>query len=703
MSHRWLGLAGLGRASWVLAALLAVGCNTSGGLIDRDATLVPFDSGLAPDSGPGFLDGGGIGRTDLSLARVVPDHGPFTGGNQVVLRGSGFTDQSQATFGTHDVQPADHRLIDGRRLAVVVPAGEVGTVDVSVTVGSQTVTLTGGYTYDAIDVQPNSGAVAGNTQVTIVGSGTHFADGDTVLFGRTPCNEVQVVSETRLNCRTPPASAGTVDVTVQSGTDGTSITAPHAYTYFDSSDPVSGGLGGGSIAGSINVTVIDAMSGNPVPDAFAILGEDLTTDHQGMTDSLGQITFSGEDVVPPQTIHVSKHCYERTSFVAFDASDVTIFLTPWMDPMCGMGMPPPGSSRGRHGAEIEGELVWFRDFGDNATTWFNLPEPRDGWVRVAYVYTTQACVGSGCDNPDPSANGSSQRVLETDTHGVQGWPYSIFARPAGLAVYALAGLEDPATGRFIPYVMGITRSVLAGPGETLSGVDIIMNIPLDHYVETQVGALPAATPTGPDRFRLTANIDLAGEGVIARQVNGVDLDVVRGRSASEPFRFLAQPALDGNLSDGRYRIEAGWFTGDFDSQPDTIAVQRGVTAVDDTVVMADFLGIPQASAPADGEALPADRVFRWDSDGPDPDLHVIVMVGADGNPAWRMYTPGNVREAPAPDLSSIPGLDDLPSGFLQWAVFAITIPGFDFNTFRYSDLNSFYWSRSAANSFLAQR
>jgi hypothetical protein len=79
------------------------------------------------------------------------------------------------------------------------------------------------------------------------------------------------------------------------------------------------------------------------------------------------------------------------------------------------------------------------------------------------------------------------------------------------------------------------------------------------------------------------------------------------------------------------------------------------------------------------------------------------MVGADNNPAWRMYLPGDVREAPAPDLSSIPGLDDLPPGYLTWAVYAISIPGFDFDTFRYSDLNDFFWTRSAVDYFIAQR
>jgi hypothetical protein len=702
-------LGGTSRLAWtVLAGLLAAaGCGDPS-RIDADGGLVPVDGGpVRTDAGPGFRDGGGIGRTDLSLARLVPDHGPFTGGNTVVLRGSGFTDESQVTFGGRDVQPADHRLIDPRRLSVVVPAGEVGPVDVTITVGGETVTLEDGYTYDAISVEPTSGSVSGGTFATIIGSGTDFQEGDRVLFGRTSCTDVEVVSATRINCRTPPTAAGTVDVTVETG--AAPITAPDAYTYFDSSDPFTGGLGGGPLLGSINVTVLDGMTGAPVPDAYAIVGEDLATEHQGLTDSLGQITFSGPDIAPPATVHIAKHCYERTSVVAFDARDVTVFLTPWMDPMCGMGSPPPGGGRGRNGASIEGELIWLRDFGLGPQEWFNVPQPRAGWVRVAYVYTTQASVTAR--NPDPWLGGAVQRVLEAPV-GDRGYPYSIFARPAGLAVYALAGLEETATGRFIPYVMGITRSVLAGPGEVVAGTDIVMDIPLDHYVEVQLEDLPGTVDGNPDRFRLQANIDLAGEGVIVREhlqdrfdpaAAPTPLDVLRSRDASRPFRFTSQPALFGNLADGRYRIEAGYFTGDWDGEPYSVAAERGITAVDSSITIGDFIGIPRATAPADGERMPADRVFRWEADGSEPSLQVVVVVGADGNPAWRMFVPGNVREAPAPDFSSIPGLEDMPPGFVFWGVFSITIPGFDFDEFRYSDLNDLFWTRWAVDFYTAQR
>lgn len=698
-SVRWGLLEKIGAAAWpALVCFALAGCGQPP-LIDSDARVTTPDAGPPADSGPAFADGGGIGRSGLELARLVPNHGPFVGGNTVILRGNGFTDEAQVSFGELMVQPADHRLIDPRRLAVVVPAGDPGTVDVTITVGDDTVTLEDGYTYESIHVDPSSGSISGGTFVTIIGNGVSFQAGDRVIFGRTPCENVEIVSETRINCRTPPMAAGSVDVTVASD-DGTgTVTAPDAFTYFDSSDPVSGGLGGGPLSGTINVTVIDWMTGAPVPDAYAIVGQDPATEHQGLTDTLGQITFSGPDIMPPATVHIAKHCYERTSFVAFDARDVTVFLMPWQDPMCGMGMGEPPVGRPRNGAFIEGELVWFTDFGLGPQPWFNVPQEREGWVRVAYVYTTRSSAGSA--NPNPAAGGAIQRVLQSP-QGERGYPYSVFARPAGLAVYALAGLEETATGRFVPYVMGVARNVLAGPGQVVSDVDIIMDIPLDHYLETQLTGLPPESDDSPDRFVLSADIDLAGEGVIVREHNLEPMDVVRGRSASEPFRFLAQPALEGALRDGRYRIEASYVTGDWEGQPSTTAVERGITAVDETIIIDSFLGVPRAVAPEYGALLPADRVLRWTAEGPDPDLQVLVIDGSDGNRQWTVYLPGDVREAPAPDFSSIPGLEDMPSGYLFWAVFAISIPDFDFNEFRYSDLNDLYWKRWAVDSFLAQ-
>ncbi len=700
-AHRAACIGHVGNWLWGLGmgALIALaGCGREAGFVPPDSMVVR-DAGQALDVGSTFSDSA-IGRTDLSIERVVPNHGSFRGGNRVILRGSGFTADALVTIGGREVQGDEHELIDSRRLGVIAPVGEVGLVDVTVTVGDTTLTLEDGYTYDALDVDPTRGSASGGTFVTVTGRGTDFEEGDTVILGRTECMDVQIVSPTRITCRTPPSSAGFVDVTVRRAADASETVAVDAFEYYETSDALNGGLGGGPITGVLNVTVINGSTGRPVEDAFAIVGEDLSTEYQGLTNAVGQITFSGPDVMGPLTVHVAKHCFERTSFVAFDATDVTVFLRPWMIPECAMpGELGPGGGRGRNAAIIEGHLVWPIDM--TAMNWFNVPEARAGWQRVAYVYTT--IYETGYPNPNPAASGMIQRVLETSFEE-GGYPYRIVARPAGLAVYALAGLEEVGSGRFIPYVMGVARNVLAGPGDTVGNVDLSMTIPLDHFIEVELGALPPPASRGPDRFRFDALLDLGGEGLIHRVVNGQDFDILRTRDTSRPFRFLAEPALERTLADGRYRIIAGWHTTEFDQSPETVVVQNGITNVDEIVSLPDFLGIPQAISPSYGERLPADRILRWSSgEGVEPDFYFIVIVGADANPAWRMFVPGSVTEAPIPNFEMIPELDDIPSGNLVWAIYAIKIPGFDFDTLSYAHLSDRYWSHYASDSFSAQR
>ena len=689
----------------VLAAVFGSACDGCG----RGEAIPGIDLGIPPtDSGPVGIDLGasfpdsGIGSSELVLTRAVPDHGPYRGGNVVVLRGSGFSLDAVVTFGGRMVQPADMELIDTRRLQVVVPAGEVGPADVAVTLADETVTVTDGYTYDALYVEPDRGSIAGGTFVSIVGQGTNFAAGDTVTFGRSACAEVAVVSPTRITCKTPPLSAGTVDVTVTHTADGTTVVGPDAYSYYDTTDPFGGGLGGGPVNGSVNITVLNATTGDPVEGATVFLGN-VGGPYVGDTDLGGRITFSGMDLVGAQVVTGSKFCFEKTTFVAADARDVTMFLVPWMDPMCGMGMgmPPPG--RGRSGSFISGSLIWRGPSEFSPNPWLNIPRPRDNEIKVAYVYATQPSVDAL--NPDPAQGGAVQRVLEILPDPLpgdeRGYPYRIFVRPGSMAVYALAGLENTETGEFVPYIMGIARNVLAGPGEEIVDRDMIMNITLDRSVDVVMTELPRAARSGPNRYKVRAAVDLGGEGVIVRVVNDIEIDTLRRRTNDRAFRLVSQPALFDALSDGRYRVEAGWFTGDFDGIPNTQIVRSGIVGVDRPIEMNGFLGIPTATSPAYGAELPADRILRWDADGPTPSLHILLLTGGDGNPAWRQFLPGDVREAPIPDTTSL-GVADIATGDVYWQVYAVTIPGFDFDTFSYVYLNDRYWEKSAVDFFTAQ-
>ncbi|HJK94987.1 MAG TPA: hypothetical protein RMH26_29910, partial [Polyangiaceae bacterium LLY-WYZ-15_(1-7)] len=101
------------------------GCSELEGLTPPPLPSGRADSDAGPDGSMGFPDSG-IGGTRLTVARVEPGHGPFTGGNSALVRGTGFTAEAIVTVGGRMVQPADTERIDGNRLAIVLPAGEPG-------------------------------------------------------------------------------------------------------------------------------------------------------------------------------------------------------------------------------------------------------------------------------------------------------------------------------------------------------------------------------------------------------------------------------------------------------------------------------------------------------------------------------------------------------------------------------------------------
>jgi hypothetical protein len=323
--------------------------------------------------------------------------------------------------------------------------------------------------------------------------------------------------------------------------------------------------------------------------------------------------------------------------------------------------------------------------------------------RVAYIYTTAASLD--VRNPEPDGgDGEIARIVEdTALTGSHGYIYRITARPGGLAVYALAGIERTDTHDFTPYVMGIAHNIVTSPGEEKRDVDLSMTITLDHELDIGMSGLPNPTTDGPNEFRTRAYVDLGGEGLIVRDINGVSFDTIVHHTGDELFRFLGQPAFVAGLSQASYYVIAGYYTADTDV-PFTSQKRTGVRQSDTPLQFNDFLGIPVATAPDLGGALPSDRVLRFTIDGAaEPDLIMVELADGNGLPAWNMIVPGNEREVPLPDLSQIKGESDIAPGFIQWVVTAAKIDDFRYNEFQYTYLSSRYWTHTSRNAFFARR
>src|SRR5207237_9561219 len=96
-----------------------------------------------------------------------------------------------------------------------------------------------------------------------------------------------------LSGRTKPSRPGAVDVvaTLPRG----ERTMAKAFLYYDPR-VVTGGAWGGSIEGSVNVGVLDADTGMPVPGVTVQLGYDADPRRARLTDMNGLATISGPHI-----------------------------------------------------------------------------------------------------------------------------------------------------------------------------------------------------------------------------------------------------------------------------------------------------------------------------------------------------------------------------------------------------------------------
>lgn len=693
------------------AGLAALGCSGGGdykppALAGRPADEIDAGSRSPLPSFPVT----GINSTRLTLTGVEPATGPFSGGTSATLRGSGFDDSVVIRVGGVEVEPSEITRDSKNRITFTVPAGQVGPADIEIIRGDDSVVLPDGFIYNALLISPTKGAAAGGALVELTAGGAQFAEDTIVEFDGETCTEPRVVTPQRVICKTPAHAPGMVDVIARSASDASPpLIAKNAYEFAETLNQAGGGLSGGPITGTLNVTVVsDGAVNNVIPGALVLLGNDPATAQRGITDKRGSVTFSSDDLKGPVSVHATARCFLRTSIIDFDASDVTIFLGASFDPTC-QGEIDLGPGVRQLASTVSGELLFPGREEFSVNSWDIVPEPRENEERVAYVLTTQA--GYDTRRIAPSANGAELwRVAEQSAIlGKRGYRYRITARPAGLAVFALAGIERVDTRKFTPYVMGIAHNVVTSPGEEVRDVNIEMNMPLDRELAVELGGFQTGSgEDNLDEFRVRAYLDVGGEGMIIRDIGNTSLDTLTRPTGSEPFRFFGQPALAGSLIDSSYTVLAGYFTTDTIGRPYTRQKRSGVRPVGhgaEPIRFDGFLGVPTLVTPAQGGRIPDDRTLRFDIPGEDPDLILVDIFGGDDQLFWTEILPGSTRAVPLPDFSLIEGQNDLAPGFVRWMVTAVKIENFRYNELDYNTYvaGTRYWTHDAANLFIARR
>ncbi len=645
---------------------------------------------------------------EFRLQFVDPDYGSFAGGTEVMVRGNGFADGLEVWFGDRRVEPLDVELVDSRRLVVRTPPGDPGPADVEVVLGGDRASLADGYTYEPITVDPQSGSVAGGTYVAITGLGTHFDDATTVSFDGLPMTDLALVNEQMVTGHTPPGVAGTADVEVHAG--GELFRARRAYTYLTTADPVFGGMGGGPIDGTLDVVVIDANTKNGIDDAYVVVGDPATSPYQGHADDLGQITFSAPGLVGPVTVTAASPGYETTVFDGFDARDITIKLNRPPEPV--IGPVPPGRLPGH----IYGHVLFGDTLGIGSPTWDLVPEPRTPTERKRLYVTTTA------SHPFATAYAPTGFI---DYQGYDpdkvAWEFDASARPAALAVIAIAGLYDSArdpsgtgTTGFEPFAMGITRGVLVGPGEDVENVDVVVNLPLDTALEVELRDPPALNSdgwSGPISYQIRPLLDFGGEGVVAMNKNGMlippDPEPWPNQYGFPPGEqsivLSAMAPLSGQAADGSYGFRVGAYSEGL-SNPYSARLARGYRDPSAPIVIDDFLGTPRPIDPVPG-GVASTMAVEIAAEPPahaTPTFNVHVFSAVDGTQLLRVFSRGDRLTAAIPDLTGegfppFPALEDV-----SWTFWRITVPDTSFDQFNYRYLSALYWSAYAVDACWVQ-
>jgi len=182
-----------------------------------------------------------------TIESLSPAIGPTTGGTEVTIIGTGFTDATGATF--DGLAGTSFTVHSDTEITVTTPAHPVGRVDVVVTGYEGEATLIGGFQYtqgadivpNIATISPDSGPTTGGTEVTITGTG--FTTAIAVTFDGTAGTAFTVHSDTEITVTTPAGTEGAADVVVEAPAGAS---APMVFTYVaiktpdDSSTPDEG-------------------------------------------------------------------------------------------------------------------------------------------------------------------------------------------------------------------------------------------------------------------------------------------------------------------------------------------------------------------------------------------------------------------------------------------------------------------------------
>jgi hypothetical protein len=166
-----------------------------------------------------------------TVSQLSPNEGPFVGGTDLVIGGSGFSGVDEVLFGVTPA-PVFRGWSDGVVTATAPPGVGVVQVAVRTKLGYSAAGPASQFTYAAIPavvtLTPPKGPAAGGTTVVIGGQG--FTGATTVAFGGVVAPAFTVNSDSQITAISPPGT-GIVDVTVITSGGVSPVTVADQFTY----------------------------------------------------------------------------------------------------------------------------------------------------------------------------------------------------------------------------------------------------------------------------------------------------------------------------------------------------------------------------------------------------------------------------------------------------------------------------------------
>ncbi len=592
--------------------------------------------------------------SSLELQNIAPDTGPSQGGTDFTLTGKAFGPDTMVTFG--GVQASEIQVVASTMLTGKTPPA-AGVVDVMVEDADSHAVLQSAFEYTEdlhlVRVEPDSGAQAGGTYVTIFGSG--FTPGMEISFGQAKGAIVQVLSPSMATARTPAGVPGEVDVTVR--TQDASDQLPAGFSYFDPTND-RGGASGGPMNGSINITCLEgswANWGAPVPDATVIID---TPSLVGYTDDRGQITFSGPSLVRAVTVSIGKEGFESMTVAGLDAANLTVYLYPnEQEPIDPTQVEVTYSS-------ISGRVFGFKDIPGLPTG------PNISYE--ARIYMTSYSIYSV---PPYGGEPRGTSIVE-DGGAFQFAPL----RLGQYSIYALYGALNSDTDEFTPALLGTRRAIELISEDPVQDQDVVLSTPLDKTLLVHLVQPPLGDEEKEAQYGAYVSLDLGADGIIyLGHAQGTTEDLILSglpSATADAFLFVGLASKGG-------------------SYPLSYTFRRQAGDLSEGVQMGPFLGFTTLVQPEqDGEL--SDGMISWQFDGPTPELTQVLIQTSELMPKvlWRVVLPGDITQVRLPPEL----LDTLPQGEpLLLLLYTANSPRFTFDRFNYGQLSSGRWTSYTVN------